>query len=39
MKDSSIENGNDECLMLKGQMLPIKEWDAIIFLATPMYFL
>jgi hypothetical protein len=27
----------DECLRLKGQMMLIKEWDAIIFLATPVY--
>ncbi len=26
----------DEVLKLKGQMLYVKEWDAIIFLATPV---
>jgi hypothetical protein len=26
----------ETCLKLMGQMLFVKEWDAIIFLATPM---
>jgi hypothetical protein len=32
--DSSVYE--EACLKLKGQMLYVKEWDAIIFLATPM---
>jgi hypothetical protein len=26
----------DECLRLKGQMLFVKEWEAIIYLAGPV---
>ena len=33
---SSSDSSQDDCLKLKGQMMFIKEWDAIIFLATPV---
>jgi hypothetical protein len=32
----SHESSYDECLKLKGQMMYVKEWDSIIFLATPV---
>ncbi len=32
-QSGSIE---DQCLKLKGQMMYVKEWNAIIFLATPV---
>jgi hypothetical protein len=35
---SSVNSEYEEtCLKLKGQMLYVKEWDAVIFLAIPVY--
>ena len=30
------QSSDDQCLKLKGQMLFVPDWDAIIFLATPV---
>ena len=35
-KRQSNAESYDECLKLKGQMLYVKEWDAIIYLAGPV---
>ena len=32
----STDSNVDEYLKLKGQMMYVKEWDCIIFLATPV---